>query len=124
MANRATEQAVLALMDTTLTAKQITPFLESANAIVTGKCADGGYSTEVLELIERWLAAHLACALDPQIAEETAGAAKWKYEGQTGMGLKATRYGQNVMLLDYNGTLAELNDIKGVAEIKVLDINE
>jgi hypothetical protein len=108
-------------MDTTLTAEQITPFLESANSIVTGKCLGVEYSNEDLELIERWLAAHLACARDPQIAQETAGAAKWTYDGKTGMGLKATRFGQNAMLQDYNGTLAELIDVKGVAQIKIIE---
>jgi hypothetical protein len=122
MANRATEQAVLGLMDTTLTAEQITPFLESANVVVTGKCTGVEYGAEVLELIERWLAAHLACSLDPQIAEETAGAGKWKYEGTSGTGLNASRYGQQVKLLDYKGTLANLTDVKGIAEVKVINI--
>jgi hypothetical protein len=108
-------------MDTTLTAEQITPFLESANAVVSGKCTGVEYGAEELELIERWLAAHLACTIDPQIAEETVGAGKWKYDGRTGMGLDSTRYGQQVRLLDHKGTLAELTNVKGVAEIKIIE---
>jgi hypothetical protein len=123
MANRATEQAVLALMDTTLTAEQITPFLESANVVVTGKCTDASYSAEVLELIERWLAAHLASsAKSRQISGKKVGEASWEYAGKTGTVLDSTSYGQQVKLLDYKGTLADLSNIKGVAELKIIDV--
>ena len=120
MANRATEAEVLAILDTTLEEEDVTPFLDAANMIVSGKSTGVEYSAADLKLIETWLAAHLACTKDPQIAKEKIGEGNWTYDGKTGMGLKSTRYGQQVSMLDYKSTLAELDGSKGPAEVKTI----
>jgi len=120
MANRATEAEVLELLDTALEEEDITTFLDAANMIVSGKCLGVGYEDGELKLIEQWLAAHLVCAKDPQLAKEKVGEANWTYDGKTGTGLDSTRYGQQVKLLDYNLTLAELDHSKGPAELKTI----
>jgi hypothetical protein len=118
---RATEAEVLEIMDTTLTGEQITPFLRSANQLVTSTLVDKGYTDDDLQEIEMWLAAHFATARYPQIAQEKVGDAAVHYEGKSGMGLESSRYGQTAMSLEYQGTLARLNKGVGLAEIKVID---
>ena len=120
MANRATEAEVLELLDTTLEEEDITPFLDAANMVVSGKCTGVEYGDSELKLIEVWLAAHFASVRDPQISKEKVGEANWTYDGKTGMGLNLTRYGQQVKILDYKSTLAELDGTKGTAELKTL----
>lgn len=118
MPNRASETDVLAIMDTSLTEEQITPFLDAANSVVDEKCTGLEYSDKTLRQIETWLAAHFACARDPQIAESKAGEAAWKFEGKTDLGLDSTRYGQRVKILDSKGSLADLDSAKTPAELK------
>ena len=120
MSNRATEVEVLEILDTALEAEDITPFLSAANASVSGRCGGVGSSADDLKLIETWLAAHLVCTKDPQIAEEKTGESRWKYDGKTALGLDSTRYGQQVKLLDYKSRLAVLDSSKGSAEFKTI----
>ena len=121
MDNRATETEVLAILDTTLEAEDITPFLDFANMVVTRKLVGVGYSDSNLRLIETWLAAHLVCTKDPQIAKERTGRdTDTTYDGKTGMGLDLTRYGQQVKVLEDLKILAGLDSSKGTAELKTL----
>lgn len=120
MANRTTENAVNAILDTSLELEDLTPFIETANIIVSARCSDSEYSDEELTEIERWLAAHLVCVKDPQIAKEKVGEGDWTYDGKTGMGLDSTRYGQQVRMIDYKGTLAEIDKPQGDGEIKAI----
>jgi hypothetical protein len=88
--------------------------------IVSGRCTGVSYGVDELELIERWLAAHLVCVRDPQLSREKIAEGDFTYDGKTGMGLSSTRYGQQVKILDYKATLAELDGIKGSAEVKAI----
>ena len=119
---RSTEKAVKDIMDTELTKEQLTPFLRTADNLVTKIIVDAGadYSAEILTDIVTWLAAHFACARDPEIARENVGEAGWTFNGQTGLGLNATRYGQQVKILDYKGHLASLDGAKGKRMFEVM----
>jgi hypothetical protein len=89
----------------------VTPFIEAANHLVTSCCTDSDtdYTAAQLELIERWLAAHLYAVRDPRAVSETVGPIGAKYESKVDLGLHLTRYGQQAMLLDTAGGLAALN---------------
>lgn len=104
----ATEADVLQIIDTDLTEEEITPFLNVAAVMVTDLLADESYSADLSREIERWLAAHFTAIRDPQLIEEKIGDATAKYGAKVGSGLEATRYGQQVLLLDSNGIFAEL----------------
>lgn len=119
---RASEEEVKAIIDTTLTAEQVTPFLTAADVVVTNNLTGEEYSIETLAEITRWLAAHFIAARDPRVASEGTGDAKATYEGKTAMGLNGTTYGQRVMLLDHHGKLAEVSAAKRPATIKVIDV--
>lgn len=120
MATRATEAMVKEIIDTDLTAEQVTPFLIAANTMVTDLLTGESYTTLTLKEIERWLAAHFVAVRDPQITKEKIGDAQADYEGKTGMGLQSTRYGQQVMILEHHGILATSG--KRPAEVKTLDV--
>lgn len=122
MANRATETEVKEIINTDLTEDQITPFLKSANILVTEVLSDEGYSDNLLKEIERWLAAHFVAIRDPQIAREKIGDVDVIYHGKSDLGLNHTPYGQQAMIMDYNGKLQVLQDGKQPidAEVKAI----
>jgi len=120
MATRATEAEVKAIIDTDRTVEQVTPFLKVANLLVTDMLTDQEYSDSLLKEIERWLAAHFVAIRDPRTVREKIGEAEDTYQGKFGEGLSGTSYGQQVMLLDYKGVLAEITAAKGSAELKAI----
>ena len=87
----------------------LTPFIATANQLVTDCCGSAGYTDAKLELIERWLAAHFYAIRDPRVANEKAGPVGQSYQYKVGLNLAVTTYGQQAMLLDTEGGLAALN---------------
>ena len=87
-----------------------TPFITTANLLVTQHLGSSGISAALLKEIEKYLAAHLV-ALHPdeaQVIEQKLGDSSEKYAGQFGKGLDSTHFGQNVKLLDHTGYLSSL----------------
>lgn len=85
-----------------------TPFITTANLIVTQHLSTSGISSDILTEIEKYLAAHLV-ALHPderQLKSQKIGDAMDTYAGDFGKLLDFTQYGQVVKMLDYTGTLA------------------
>jgi len=121
MATRSTEEEVKKIIDTALTNEQVTPFLRMANRLVTDVLTNEEYGADLLADIECWLAAHfLSAARDPQIQAEKTGDGNWKYHGKSGLGLNFTPYGQQVMMLEHHGVLAQISSSKGSMSIKAL----
>lgn len=79
----------------------LTPFIETANAMVTESCGDMGFTAAQLELIERWLAAHLYQVADPPLEEKKIGQTTKKHPRIEGQGVMSTRYGQMAVQLGY-----------------------
>lgn len=90
--------------------------VEAYIAVATDMIADlttTNLDTTRLELIERWLTAHLiAVTKERQTQEEEVGEARAKYTGKFGMNLQSTTYGQTASMLDTTGALAELGKKK------------
>lgn len=108
MANRVTGTEVKEIINTSLSASAVEPFILAANAIVTGMCS--AYSTAEQKEMERWLTAHFVSIRDPSksaVVEQNAGAPSQKY-ALIGKGLAATPYGSQVLILDYKGKLGGL----------------
>ena len=112
MANRrVTSDEVLEIIDTDLT--NITPFISAANIIVTDRLGSAGIGSELLKEIERWLAAHFLAVREPNVKSETVGGASATYETSVlGKRLEGTSYGQQVLILDPTGSLAQLGKKK------------
>ena len=110
MAVRTTDAAVQGIIDTDATIP-LTPFIETANNLVTELCTatPPGYDATKLELIERWLSAHFYAVRDPRTVAETAGSVSDTFRGKVALHLDQTVYGQQAMLLDTFGNLASLN---------------
>lgn len=117
---RVTESDVKAIVPTTLSEEQVTPYLCTAHTLIDSILGSAGYSESELGMIETWLAAHFVAVRDPAVKSETIGDASATYHGQSGMGLEFTPYGQQVLMLEYKGTFAELSNTKIAAELKVL----
>jgi hypothetical protein len=85
-----------------------TPFITTANILVTKHLGNSGISAALLAQIEKYLAAHLV-ALHPderQLTEQKLGDAQDKFAGTFGDMLDFTQFGQTVKMLDYTGILA------------------
>lgn len=108
MTARTTTTAVGLIINTTLTTAQIQAFIDTATLVVDANLVDKGLSTDLLTQIETWLTAHLLSMRDQRTSSRQIGDVSFTYQGQTGLGLDATLYGQQVKLLDTSGTLASL----------------
>lgn len=117
---RSTEAEVKEIIETSLTDEQVAPFLKSANLLVTSVLTGQGYSDVVMADVERWLAAHFVSIRDPRAIKEKIGDAEDTYQGKFGEGLKGTSYGQQVLLIEYKGILAEISSTKSVATVEVI----
>ena len=117
---RATETEVKQIIQTSLTLEEVTPFLRTANVVVTDTLSSEGYGTDTMKQIELWLAAHFLAIRDPRRARRKIGGGDDTYQGKTGFGLNHTSYGQQVMLLDHHGVLAAIASSKRPAKVEVI----
>lgn len=62
-------------------------------------------SSVELEMIERWLSAHMYAQYDPLYQSKSTGQAHGSFQGSSGLSLDSTRYGQTAVALDYSGCL-------------------
>lgn len=92
----------------------LAPFIDTASNLVdfVSTCATSkgtSLTSTTLEIIERWLAGHFYAMSDLMYSQKSTGAASATFQGQTGMGLSSTLYGQQAMIVDTSGCLAERN---------------
>ncbi len=88
----------------------LAPFIASASAVVDRldtTATSRGYilSSAELEIIERWLAAHMYSMSDKPYTNRSTSNSAGTFSGQTQMGFFATLYGQTAMSLDPSGVL-------------------
>jgi hypothetical protein len=96
------------------TEPSLTGFIETANVITTrvATCAaakDKTLTSTELELIERWLAAHCYVQSDQALSSKNTGGSGGSFQGQTGMHLENSKYGQMALSIDYSGCLAAIS---------------
>ena len=86
--------------------------IDLANAL-TDKVASEDTNSELSDAlllgIETRLACHFASRRDMPFASKTTGKASATFQGQTGMRLESTHWGQDAMTLDVTGYLNTLN---------------
>lgn len=93
----------------------VKPFIDAANALtnhVSSEDAQGLLNSALLVQIEKYLAAHFYEHRDPQYDEKKTGDAMAVFQGEWGMGLDSSKWGQTAKMLDVTGTLRALS--KGV----------
>jgi len=109
----ATEVRSIIILGSSITDTQIDIFINMANLYVTNVFSgDTTVSDDILKEIERNITAHFLHSIDPRESEKAVDKARSKYSGAFGLGLNATTYGQNAMLLDPTGKLAETSTRK------------
>lgn len=122
---RTTASAVTTVFDTDLTTAQVNAWIEIANELVDDiAAADSSIDSTRLTQIEKLLACHFAAAQDPRLADYRVGDAAGTYQGDTGMHINSTTYGQQASMLDPTGTLADQGKRKAsvsVVDAKALD---
>ncbi len=114
MAWRVTEEDVRGIIETDGNIS-LAPFLNSATALtdyISSEDSDGVLSAALLIEIEKNLAAHSYALRDPQYLAKKTGDASAKFQGETGMGLDYTPWGQMAKQLDVSGTLSTLGKKK------------
>lgn len=118
---RTTATEVKAIIATELADSIIDTFIGMANRVVTDHLgANTDLSAAQKQDIETWLTAHLVASTREQQAQaEQAGDARITYQGETGKGLEATFYGQQVMMMDTTGTLANAIGKKAVTVLAI-----
>lgn len=85
------------------------PFIAAANDLVDwlDTVDEGALSTTTLTKIEKWLSAHFYAIRDQQYTSKSTGGASGSFQGQTGMVLLSTYWGQMACTLDTTGLLAQ-----------------
>jgi len=106
MANRVTDDEVFEIIETSLT--DIDVFINTANLMVTGYLTGKGLSDATLKEIEKYISAHILSLRDPRTKSVGVDVLSESYQGQWGLGLNGTSYGQTAILLDTSGTLGML----------------
>ena len=113
MANRVTEADVREIydFDTDITGATANVFILAANILVNKVNTIGGITdTEQLKEIERWLSAHFIAIRDPQASMEKAETVSQTLQQKVDLHFNQTRYGQQALILDTSGTLAEFQE--------------
>lgn len=118
---RVTEAEVRAIISLDDSAS-LTPYIAAANLLVEEKLVSTGMSVARLTQVELWLSAHFAAIGNPQIQSETVGPAQVTYQQKLGLGLDATMYGQQAIVLDTSGRLGVLNASTGDKPISAVGI--
>ena len=126
--SRVTPSEVKEIISTTLGGTQLNPFITAANLTVTNKLVSLGLSASLLKEIERWLTAHYVSVYLNSVnsqgglisRERVAGDTEIEYVTRKISGvanLTATSYGQQAIMLDYTGTLANLGKRKAIIKV-------
>lgn len=123
---RTTEAALRALFPATDKSEYaVEQYIADANVLVTETLGASGLSEARLEMIERYLAAHLYLlgTQEGGIFEDKTGEGSVK-TGSTftlGQGLRLTRWGQQVLALDTTGGFAQLEGgVKKTAQFRLV----
>ncbi len=118
--SRVSTDDVRDIFDTTLEDNSILAMISVADSIVSNGPAlatNVALTTTELKEIERWLAAHFCCIMDPISLQEKIGDSMARKFPETvttawGPGLKLTVYGQQALMMDRSGTLASMGKMK------------
>ena len=101
-----------------------TPFIDTANLLVTKHLGNSGLSDDELTQIEKYLTAHLLTLHNDerQLKTQKLGDATDTYAGNFGKGLEFSQFGQMVLMLDSTGTMQGLGGKK--VSLSVINVND
>jgi len=105
------------VISTVLADSQINAFINTAHMMVETRLGSKNLDNALLTQIETWLSAHLLSARDQRKKQTKVGDMQVTYQGETGMGLQSTIYGQQVLVLDPTGTMATTSLKRAVIQV-------
>lgn len=93
------------------TQRDTTPFIHTAQVLVDEELGGEGLSSDRLEKITLYLAAHFVTLTEEKggIVRSREGEAEEQYKAPSGEGLTSTRFGQAVAMLDTSGIIIALD---------------
>jgi hypothetical protein len=103
-----TANDVAEIFDTELQDSQIQRHLDVAERLVNREL--DGRDQQEKDDVTLYLAAHFAATQEPRAESASVGDASVTYQGDSEMGFKSTRYGQQALMLDPTGNLENLAD--------------
>lgn len=112
MPPRCSTADVKAVMPDLADGASVSAHIASASVLVdriSDKAEAGVMSTGALRQVEIYLSAHFAALRDPQYQIKSTGKASATFQGQTGLGLDLTWWGQQAKLFDFSGLLARID---------------
>ena len=118
---RVTAANVAEIFNTTLTTAQLNQWINIAHEVIEANLLGQGLTAKTLIHIELMLSSHFAAMDDPRMKSENIGG-DWSFtvQGQTGYGLDATFYGQQVKILDTSGILDKMGETSKNASVTIL----
>lgn len=107
--------------DTTLI-PDLTDFIADAVLFATAVIGAGTLSTDMFDLVCRYLAAHFVAITDPRYQSEQVKSIQASYQYKLDLGLAVTHWGQMAMSLDTSGKLAARNRqaVDGIASFSLV----
>jgi len=114
-----TDTEVKAVVDTN---RDTTPFIATADLIITEDFAGTTLTSARLKQIELYLAAHFVTLTEERgnLKKHKKGDSEEEYDMIKGSGLSLTRYGQQALSLDSTGVLASLSKPTQKAEFRII----
>lgn len=106
MTTSITPAEVRQIFTTDLSDASLQVFADAACDLVDEKLTDTGLSAARIKRVGLFLAAHLASSNSPATQSESIGGVSYTRQGQTGLGLDSTYYGQMAKTLDTSGKLS------------------
>jgi len=109
---RATVSDVREILSTALTDPEVAAWIDIASAVIDSyslQCKKAG--TSLLLIMEKLLAAHYISATvdrSGSVTQRSIGDASETYMSMSGEGIKATTYGQQLLMLDPCGVLVDM----------------
>ena len=109
------------IIETDMSDTDIQSYIDSANALVDSTIVSK-LGDVLLEQIEKWLTAHLMASTREQMVKTGKGgpASATFYGYGEGKGLEHTPYGQQVVSLDFTGTLKRISEGKSALMFEAL----
>jgi hypothetical protein len=114
MAQRTTTLKVQEILGDNWAGSNVQPYIDIASSIVdqanTLAFSAKGFSLTPtqLELMERWLAAHFYCTMDPIFMQKATDGASGSFQRKVGDGFDATDYGKAACNVDTSGVLTAI----------------
>lgn len=115
---RVVGEQVRDIISTSLTDGQVNAMINTAHLVVEQHLGTKSLAPDLLEQIELWLSAHFVCMRDPRKKQAKIDELSVTFQGEVGLGLQGSMYGQQAIALDPTGSLASTTLKRAVIKVE------